>query len=198
MRAIIGIGNPGARYKNNRHNIGFQFLDYFAEKRSLVFRPSKFDYEFVEGNVSENGFVLIKPVTFVNLSGSAVLECTEFYRLNIEDIIVIVDDINLPLASLRIRKSGGDGGHNGLSSIIFNLNSDNFARFRVGVGNEFEKGSLADYVLTDFDKEEMKILESVFQDSSVLIEYFVIGGYDMMMREYGKIINDSKKDNPEN
>lgn len=193
MRAIIGIGNPGSRYKFNRHNVGFQFLDYFAEKRSLKFEPSKFDYYHSEGKISENEFVLVKPTTFVNLSGSAVLKCIENYKLNFQDFLVIVDDINLSASEIRIRKSGGDGGHNGLNSIISHLNSKHFARLRIGIGNEFDKGAMPDYVLSDFDNDEVQKLKITFEKILNLVEVFIANGYDSMLKEYSKGKNAQKE-----
>lgn len=193
MRAIIGIGNPGSRYKKNRHNVGFQLLDYIADKKSLVFSPSKFDYYFAKGNFFKNDFVLIKPSTYVNLSGEAVLKCIDHYKLDFKDILVIVDDINLPVAEYRIRKSGGDGGHNGLTSIIYHLCSKDFARIRIGIGSEFEKGSLPDFVLSDFNNDEVKKLKSTFDISLKLTENFVIGGFDLMLKEFSKDRNAKNK-----
>lgn len=193
MRAIIGIGNPGSRYKKTRHNVGFQLLDYIVDKKSLVFNPSKFDYYFAEGNFFENDFVLIKPSTYVNLSGEAVLKCIDHYKLDFKDILVIVDDINLPVAEYRIRKSGGDGGHNGLTSIIYHLCSKDFARIRIGIGSEFEKGSLPDFVLSDFNNDEVKKLKSTFDISLKLTENFVIGGFDLMLKEFSKDRNAKNK-----
>ena len=174
MRLVVGIGNPGSRYKNNRHNVGFQFLDYFSIKKKLLFKASKFDYHFSEGEFLSFPFVMIKPDTYVNNSGLAVLDCINHYKIDVDDILVVVDDINLSLADIRIRRSGGDGGHNGLSSIIFHLQSKNFSRLRIGIGNNFSKGSLPDYVLSDFNKDDFLKLNITFDLSIKLLDSFFI------------------------
>lgn len=189
MRLIVGIGNPGSRYKNNRHNVGFQFLDFFVTKKLIRFRASKFDYHFAEGEFSGKPFVLIKPDTYVNNSGLAVLDCIDHYKIDVTDILVVVDDVNLSLSDIRIRKSGGDGGHNGLSSIIYHLQSNNFSRLRIGIGNDFESGNLVNHVLSDFDKNEFMQLEKSFEISEQLAESFISDGYDKMLGTFSRLKN---------
>ncbi len=188
MHVIVGIGNPGSRYKNNRHNVGFQFLDYFADRKKLAFKASKFDYYYSEGETSGNPFVLIKPVTYVNLSGVAVLNYVNNFNINVKDLLIVLDDVNLQTASIRIRKSGGDGGHNGLKSIIYHLNSNQFPRLRIGVGNDFKIGQLSDYVLTDFSENELLKLSKSFDLSIQLIENFVTDGYDKMLNTFSRFM----------
>jgi PTH1 family peptidyl-tRNA hydrolase len=189
VRIIVGIGNPGSRYKNNRHNVGFQFLDFFCEKKKLLFKASKFDYHFAEGKISGAPFVLIKPDTYVNNSGLALLDCVNHYKVDVENLLVVVDDINLSLADIRIRKNGGDGGHNGLSSIIYHLQSKNFSRIRIGVGNDFQSGNLADYVLSDFSKRDFMLLEKSFILSIQLVENFILDGYNKMLSTFSRLKN---------
>lgn len=193
MRAIVGIGNPGKRYENNRHNVGFQFLDFFAAQKSLTFKASKFDYHHSEAEFSSKPFVLIKPSTYVNLSGTAVLNCIINYNLDVKDLLVIVDDINLDIGLIRIRKSGGDGGHNGLSSIIYHLNSNEFPRLRIGIGNDFKNGLLPDYVLSNFDKNDFQIIKKSFDTSIQLIENFILDGYQKMLSTFSRLKNSEKK-----
>ncbi|HEX7356588.1 MAG TPA: aminoacyl-tRNA hydrolase [Ignavibacteriaceae bacterium] len=189
MRIIVGIGNPGRGYQNNRHNVGFQFLDFFVEKNNLIFKPSKYDYHFVEGEHSGKPFVLIKPDTYVNNSGLAVLDCIRFYNASVEDVLVVVDDIHLSFSDIRIRKSGGDGGHNGLNSIIYHLNSENFSRIRIGIGNDFESGNLVDYVLSNFSKSDFIKLEKTFSLSLQLVESFILDGYSSMLSTFSRLKN---------
>lgn len=195
MRAIIGIGNPGERYRNNRHNVGFQFLDYFAEKKKIEFKLSKFNYYFAEGELSGNPFVLVKPCTYVNLTGNAVLNCINNYKIDNHSILVVVDDINLETAVLRVRKSGGDGGHNGLYSIIYSLNSNEFPRIRIGIGNSFTKGSLPDYVLSDFNLDDIKKLNKAFNLSTKLVDSFLLDGYHTMQITFSRLKNLENKSN---
>lgn len=189
MFAIVGIGNPGSRYKNNRHNVGFQFLDYYAEKKSLHFKSSKFNYDYAEGRLFNNSFVLVKPVTYVNLSGAAVNQCLNVFNIDIHNLLVVVDDINLGLTELRLRKYGGDGGHNGLKSIIYHLNDNHFARIRIGIGKKFESGQLVDYVLSDFDSTDFTSLNKSFDLSIQLIESFILGGYNKMLSTFSHLKN---------
>ncbi|MDR3665957.1 MAG: aminoacyl-tRNA hydrolase, partial [Ignavibacteriaceae bacterium] len=154
MRVIFGIGNPGTRYSQTRHNSGFLLLDLYAQKNSLHFTASKNDYFFAEGKTAQSGFSLIKPSTFVNNSGIAALQAITEYNTPVDDFLVIADDINLETGKVRIRIGGGDGGHNGINSIIYHLNSDEFPRLRIGIGNNFGKGEMADYVLSSFSNDE--------------------------------------------
>lgn len=192
MRAIVGIGNPGKKYQFNRHNVGFLALDHFAEKYQIKFFPSKYDYYFAEGEVEGNSFVLAKPTTYVNNSGIAVKDLIYRYNIPVYDLLVVVDDINLDEFDFRLKKSGSDGGHNGLASIIYLLNTDEFPRLRIGIGSDFEKGSLADYVLSDFDESELNKLKETFEFTSLIIRAFITGGYDSCLSEYSKIKNQLK------
>ena len=189
MRLIVGIGNPGSRYINTRHNIGFQFLDFFAKEKALAFKASKFDYHFAEGEFSGAPFVLIKPDTFVNNSGIAVSECLNYYGLSVFDILVVVDDVYLDLSDIRIRNTGGDGGHKGLSSIIYHLQSNNFSRLKIGVGKDFESGNLVNYVLSNFDKNDFIKLEKSFEISTQLAESFISEGFEKMLSTFSRLKN---------
>jgi len=188
VQVIVGIGNPGIRYKNNRHNVGFQLLDYYAEKRSIEFKTSKFDYYFAEGEIDNNPFLLVKPGSYVNNSGIPVLDVVKEYGISLNNLLVVVDDINIPIFSIRLRKSGGDGGHNGLSSIIYHLNSNNFPRLRIGVGNNFTEGKLPDFVLSDFEEKDISELKKVFDLGTLLIDDFIKYGFEGMLNSYSKII----------
>ena len=176
MRIIFGIGNPGSKYKFNRHNVGFMFLDYLANLLSIPFVPSKSEYYFTEGTLNDQSFSLIKPSTFVNNSGIAALEAVQSYDIDIKDFLVVYDDLNLEFPNLQVKIKGGDGGHNGLNSIIYQLASDDFPRLRFGIGNNFEKGKMAEYVLTDFDEKEMVQLRNVFNEGIILAKEFIKGG----------------------
>ncbi len=192
MRLILGIGNPGKRYSFNRHNIGFMFLDYLAEKESLSFLPSKGDFYYAEGRLNSSEYNLIKPSTYVNNSGAAALQALQLNNVEVKDLLVIVDDINLNLGDFRVRVSGGDGGHNGISSIIYFLNSNQFPRIRIGIGDSFENGKMADYVLTNFSKEEIESLKKSFSLGIILTKEFIKGGIKQMLDANSKLsIEDS-------
>jgi len=161
----------------------------------LAYKASKFDYHFSEGEFSGVPFVLIKPDTYVNNSGLAVLDCINHYKVAIDNVLVVVDDINLSLGDIRIRKSGGDGGHNGLSSIIYHLESRDFSRLRIGIGDEFESGNLANYVLSDFNKDEFVKLETTFNQSIQLVDSFISDGYSKMLNTFSRLKNLNKLNN---
>lgn len=202
MRIILGVGNPGNRYFYNRHNAGFMILDFFASQHSISFKPSKNDYWYSEGKIQNLKFILIKPSTFVNSSGLAAKQAIEKYKIDPKELLVVVDDVNLDIGDFRIRTSGGDGGHNGINSIIYHLNSNQFPRLRIGIGNNFDEGKMAEYVLTDFSKEELKVLEPVFEASKILIEDFIKDGIKGMLDANSKLSAknnmDKEKRNTEN
>lgn len=187
MRIILGIGNPEPQYQQNRHNAGFMLLDYFAQKHSLKFKPSKQDYYFCEGKIRKQNYNLVKPSIYVNNSGIAAKQILNKFKIENTEMLVVCDDVNLTIPEVRIRVSGGDGGHNGLGSIIYHLNDDNFPRLRIGVGNNFDKGNMAEYVLSDFTKEEIEELIKTFNNNLILLEEFIIGGTKRMLDANSKI-----------
>lgn len=187
MRIVFGIGNPGSRYSLTRHNSGFLLLDQYAQKNSLPFVASKNDYFYAEGKTTQNGFSLIKPTTYVNNSGLAALQAIQEYDVTISDFLVVADDVNLETGKVRIRVGGGDGGHNGLNSIIYQLNSDDFPRLRIGIGNNFGKGDMADYVLSPFNNDEFAVVSAAFNFAAVLIDEFIQGGVKQMLDAFSKI-----------
>jgi peptidyl-tRNA hydrolase, PTH1 family len=187
VRAVFGIGNPGTRYSQTRHNSGFLLLDQYAQKNSLTFAPSKNDYFFAEGKTAQSGFSLIKPTTYVNNSGLAALQVIEEYNIQISDFLIIADDINLEIGKVRIRVGGGDGGHNGINSIIYHLNSDDFPRLRIGIGNNFGKGEMADYVLAPFPTDEFTLISNSFNEAVPLIDQFIQGGIKQMLDANSKL-----------
>lgn len=187
MRLIVGIGNPGIRYRNNRHNVGYQFLDYYAEKKLLKFKASRFDYYFAEGELDKIPFFLLKPNSYVNNSGIAVLAAVQELGIYFSELLIIVDDIHIPTGEIRIRKSGGDGGHNGLKSIIYHLNSDDFPRLRIGIGENFASGKLPDYVLSDFDDKDLNELKKTFDASITLVDGFIKAGFQEMLNSYSRL-----------
>jgi len=186
LRAVIGLGNPGKKYESTRHNIGFIILDELAEKYKITFKSSKKDYFYSEGSLLSSDFFLVKPTTYMNLSGIAVLDFISYYQIDVKDVLVIVDDVNLESGKIRLRQSGSDGGHNGLKSIIYHLENDNFPRLRFGIGNKFEKGKLAGYVLDKFSGDEIKIINESVNFSIDLIFHFITGGYKSMLDYFSK------------
>lgn len=184
MKLIVGIGNPGLKYKNTRHNIGFRVLDKFCEGNNLKLKPAKGEYWLVESMIDTFHFFLMKPSTYVNNSGIAIKEFILKENINVSDILVIYDDTNLKPGNLRIRKTGSDGGHNGIKSIIYHLENDQFTRIRIGVGNPNANQDLADYVLSNFPEDELNNIEMNFPFIMQLIEKFIIGGTNDMLNFY--------------
>jgi len=159
MYLIVGLGNPGTQYKGTRHNVGFDILDLMSEEYNIGVNRIKFKGVYGEGNMGGEKVVLLKPSTFMNLSGESVREAANFYKISVLNIIVIQDDISLEIGRMRIRPKGSAGGHNGLKSIILNLNSDEFIRFKIGVGQP--KGELISHVLGKFSKDERLLVDDV-------------------------------------
>ncbi len=193
MRAIIGIGNPGSSYQFNRHNAGFLLVDYFAKLNSINFIPSKYNYYQASGTIDQDNYVLIKPTTYVNKIGIAAAEVVENFNLLREDLLIVCDDVYLGIGSFRVKLSGGDGGHNGLSSIIYHLNTIDFPRIKIGVGRSTEEKKLTDHVLSDFSDEEEPVLTDVFKNSSTLIREFITGGTNKMLEANSKLFNEEKE-----
>jgi len=186
LKAILGLGNPGEEYINTRHNVGFMILDRFAEKYHLQFKPSKHDYYFAGGELENYPFVLVKPITYVNRSGESAFDVLNDYKITLNDILIICDDLNLEFGKIRIRKTGGDGGHNGIASIIYSLNSDYFLRLRFGIGRNFEKGEMVNFVLSRFTENELSELTKKYDLAVELMESFILGGSETMLNLLSK------------
>ncbi len=193
MRVVLGIGNIGERYSLTKHNIGFILLDSLAQKLKNPIIKQKKNYLYTLGRLKGEEYLLVKPTTYVNKSGDAAFYIFKEYNLDIQDLLVVTDDINLELGKIRIRKGGGDGGHNGLASIIDALGSTEFARMRFGIGNQFEKGEMADYVLSPFSDEEIKVVNSRIDFCNELIISFIFGGLKNMLDNFSK---NSSNNNP--
>lgn len=179
---IVGLGNPGSQYENTRHNAGFITLDTIAEKNDIKVDRLKFKSLCGIGNIGGKRVLLMKPSTFMNLSGQAVTEAMAFYKIPAEKVIVIFDDISLEPGKLRIRRKGSDGGHNGIKNIIYLSGSDKFQRIKIGVGAKPNpKWELADWVLSRFTDSEMKALTKAAENSTEAIEYMVNEQIDKAM-----------------
>ena len=161
MYVVVGLGNPGNEYRMTRHNIGFEVIDYMAASMSVKINKIKFKAVYGECNIAGEKVVLLKPQTYMNLSGNSVREICEYYKIMPENVIVICDDIALETGKIRIRAKGGAGGHNGLKSIIYNLRSEEFVRIRMGVGApKTDEWDLADFVLGKFGKNDIPVMET--------------------------------------
>ena len=170
MKIIVGLGNVGSQFKNTRHNVGFDVVEKFALKHNICFNKSKHKAILGEGTIFDKKVLLVKPLTFMNLSGECVLDIFNFYKLSLNDIIVLCDDININLGDIRIRSKGSHGGQNGLKNIINKLSSEDFLRIRIGVGNKPEGYDLANYVLSKFDSKENDIILNGIEKAVLSIE----------------------------
>ena len=182
---IAGLGNIGPEYANTRHNIGFMVLDKLAGDASLTFESKRYAWK-TEYRFKGRIFVLIKPTTFMNLSGKAISYWLQKEKIPDENLLVITDDIALPLGTIRLRKIGGAGGHNGLQDIIDHLGTKEFTRLRIGAGNEFPLGAQIKYVLGDWTAEEKKILLPTIETSVEIIKNFGTIGIDRTMNTFNK------------
>lgn len=180
---IVGLGNIGAEYVNTRHNIGFKILDFLAQKESLTFETVKLG-ALAEYKFKGRTFFLLKPNTYMNLSGKAVQYWMEKEKIPLENIMVITDDLNLAFGTIRIRLKGSDGGHNGLKNINVILNTQNYTRFRFGISDEFKKGHQVNYVLGDWDDKEKETLPERLELASEIIKSFGTVGIENTMSTF--------------
>ena len=181
MKAIVGLGNPGAEYERTRHNIGFEVVDEIARRWGVRLKPWKGVARLAVA--AERGAVLAEPTTLMNLSGEAVGELTRYFKIELADVLVVLDEIQLPLGKLRARTQGSAGGHNGLKSIIEHV-GDEFARLRLGVGRGDERRDLADHVLARFDQDERAEAERMVMRAADAAEMFTAEGIASVMNTY--------------
>ncbi len=186
MKIIAGLGNPGREYGNTRHNIGYMVADELARRWGVSFSKADRGAECAEYRAGEK-VLLIKPVTYMNLSGRAVAEYANFYKVAPEDIAVIHDDMDLPAGYVRIRKKGGSGGHNGINSILEQLGTDEFPRFRIGIGHPVHDTRVViNYVLTPFSEVEKEAVEKAVKTVADAVEMWLKEDMDLVMQEYNK------------
>lgn len=180
---IVGLGNIGEQYKNTRHNIGFKILDFIAEKENVIFESQKLG-DLTAFKFKGRQFILLKPSTYMNLSGKSVLYWLTKEKVPLENVLIIADDINLPFGTLRLKTKGSDGGHNGLKDIQDKLQTSNYNRLRFGISDEFSKGKQVDYVLGNWTEEENQKLPERLKTSSELIKSFGTAGVSLTMNTF--------------
>ena len=187
MYLVAGLGNPGNRYEMTRHNIGFHTIDYIADELGVKIKKLKYKSLYGEGEISGERVLLIKPQTFMNNSGESIIDFVNFFKVPVENVIIISDDISLDAGRIRVRGKGSAGGHNGLKSIIYHLNSDQFPRVRIGVGApRHEDYDLADFVLGRFTKDEIPILEDAIIKADKAVKEIIARGYESAMNKYNR------------
>lgn len=188
MYIIAGLGNPGSRYEFTRHNVGFLAIDELSKKLNIKVNRIKFKGLIGEGLINNEKIILIKPETYMNRSGESIRDIMNFYKVPIENLIVLVDDIDIPFGSLKIKSKGSSGTHNGLKSIIYQLQDDNFKRVKIGVGAQDKGEDLADYVLKGFTEKEYEEISGTIKDASSAIVEIITNGIEKAMTKYNKRI----------
>lgn len=187
MYFIVGLGNPGRQYENTRHNIGFLTIDYLANKHNIDVKKSKFKSLYGQGEISGQKVMLIKPQTYMNNSGEALKELRNFYKFDEDELIVIVDDIDIDFGKIRIKQKGSAGTHNGMKSIIYQLQYDTFPRIKVSVGKKPDYMDLANFVLSGFSEKEVEIIREEIKLASQAIETMLDSGIDKAMNKFNSM-----------
>ncbi len=187
MYFIVGLGNPGLQYENTRHNVGFMAIDYLANKYDIDVRKLKFKSLYGQGEISGHKVMLIKPQTYMNNSGEAIRELRNFYKFDIDKLIVIYDDIDIDFGTIRIRKKGSAGSHNGMKSIIYQIQDDQFPRIKVSIGKKPEKWDLANFVLSGFSHKEVGVLEDEIRLAAEGIEIILKEDIDKAMNRCNSV-----------
>jgi len=203
MKLITGLGNPGNKYASTRHNAGFIALDNLALKLGIVFRPGRGDFYLASGKYEDEDFFLLKPTTYMNNSGIAVVQFFENYSTleADKDLLVVHDDFNIPFGTVRLRQKGSDGGHNGIASIMYHLNSDEFTRMRIGIGSNdiLRKDEFVDFVLSDFLPKEIDSLNKLVPVFNDCILSFLSEDIKITMNKFNRnFLPDDEDNKPEN
>ncbi len=186
---MIGLGNPGSKYEFTRHNIGFRIIDSLARDMGIEFNKVKSYYSLISrGMINNHKVMLVKPQTFMNLSGRAVNRVVSYYKIPLQDLLIVYDDLNLELGQVRIRKKGSSGGHKGIESIMQYLNSEDIPRLRIGIGNPSVNYNFdcVSYVLSNFNNDEEDKIAEVIQLSTEAVKTIIEDGFEKAMRKYNR------------
>ena len=190
MKCIIGLGNPGRKYEKTRHNIGFMVIDRLSSDLGIGLSQNKFKCSYGAGYVNGKKVMLVKPQTFMNLSGEGVRPLLDYYKIAVEDILVLYDDLDLPVGKLRLRQKGSGGGHNGIKSLNQHLATDRYKRIRIGIDRPEPGGSITGYVLGRFTGEEAPLIDQVTARSAEASSDFVTVPFQDVMTEYNGDVNE--------
>lgn len=186
MKLIAGLGNPGKQYEHTRHNIGFEVIDELSSRLGIPLNQSKFQGYYGIGMCKGQKVVLLKPLTYMNLSGESIRALMDYYHIQVENLVVIYDDLDLPVGKIRLRQKGSAGGHNGIKSAIAHLGTQEFNRIRIGIDRPVPGMSVPDYVLGRFRKEELVTLESAVKKSASACEAWLEKPFLQVMNEYNQ------------
>tara|TARA_Y100001935_G_scaffold89947_4_gene74638 strand:- start:4142 stop:4717 length:576 start_codon:yes stop_codon:yes gene_type:complete len=185
---LVGLGNPGIKYEKNRHNIGFCLIDYFTSQINSEDYIDKFNSKYTLVRLNDNKIHIIKPQTYMNRSGVSVRNCKDFFKIAPNNIIVVYDDMDLALGSLKIKSSGGSAGHNGIKSLIDEIGSNNFVRIRIGIGKPLNKENVNNYVLSNFKKDEFEALSRIKNRIEEIIKDIIFEGIIFAMNKFNSKI----------
>lgn len=183
MKLIVGLGNPGKEYENTRHNIGFMVLDDYANKKNLTFTKSKDGGLYIKTCIENEEVILLKPQKYINLSGEVVIKFVKYYKINIDDILIINDDLDIELGKYKLKYKGSSGGHNGLKNIELHLGTQQYKRLKIGISNN-KLIETKDYVLGKFSKDELNLLNNIIIKSEDIINDFFKINFDLLMTKY--------------
>ncbi|MBA2176994.1 aminoacyl-tRNA hydrolase [Halobacillus locisalis] len=184
MKCIVGLGNPGKKYEKTRHNIGFMVLDELADQNHWSLTQKKFRGVYTAEHVDGEKVLLLKPQTYMNLSGESVRAFMDYYDIDVEDVLVVYDDLDLPPGKIRLRKKGGHGGHNGIRNMIDHLGTKEFKRLRVGIGRPEAPATVIDYVLGEFPKSESEAVADSIEQSVKACEAWIGMSFNEVMNEF--------------
>ena len=184
MYLIVGLGNPEEEYARTRHNMGFDTINKIAEINNIELNKKKFNSLYGTGEIEGQKVILLKPQTYMNLSGNAVRDAMNFYKIKENELIVIYDDLDIEPGVIKIRKKGGPGTHNGMKSVVQEIQTENFGRVRVGIGNPQYKNDLLNYILTRIPDEEYKMLQSATENAAKAVNEIIKNGIDSAMNKY--------------
>ncbi len=180
---IVGLGNPGKNYINTRHNIGYMVIDEFARNKNIKIDNKKFNSLYAKVKIDGNDLILVKPETYMNLSGEAIIKFINFYKIDKNDILIVYDDMDLNIGKYRLRSKGSSAGHNGIKNIILNLNTENFKRLKIGISKDKEIDT-KNYVLSKFKNEQLEQLKPVLEITNKILEDFIEKDFDTLMNKY--------------
>lgn len=183
MKLIVGLGNPGREYNSTRHNIGFMCIDSIANHFNVKFNTKKFQGEYVQFNYKGEKIILLKPLKYMNLSGEVVRDFVNFFKINIDDILIICDDLDTKVGTYRLRYKGSSGGHNGLKNIELHLSTKNYKRIKIGISND-KNVDTKDYVLGKFSKDELNLINPIIEKVPYIIEDYLTLQFDNVMNKY--------------
>lgn len=186
MKCIVGLGNPGRKYKKTRHNIGFIAIDELLHRHQWSLNKHKFNGDYALEHYQNEKVILVKPQTFMNLSGESIRPLVDYYNIDLKDVLVIYDDLDLPTGKIRLRQKGGHGGHNGIRSLIDHLGSKDFKRLRIGIGRPTEAMPVVDYVLKSFAKQEKEAVIDGIHKAADACETWLEKPFDQVMNEFNQ------------